>query len=592
MTDVDDPELLARREAVGHALEQARYTVVSLWIVMSAVAWLGFHAGLVWQPGTFLGLGLANGLWRMMAVPRFGDAMKLTAQRVMQVERQVQANMLFSGLSWAFGSLAIYPHLAPAEAMVYVSIVVGNVSAAAFLTSTVGLSYPLLAVPSMLSLLAWELYRGGPNSLLLAALLTVYLVVMLRAGNHLRATTLLSFLRGHEMAQTNRVMQQAMVDAEAAARAKTRFLATMSHELRTPLNGLTAALELVARSELQASQRRLVDIARSSGSGLLAVLDDVLDYAKLDAEQPTIRALPTDLRALVQSAIDLYSASALAKHLVLRSEVDPAVPGWVLVDAQRLRQVLLNLVGNAVKFTDRGEVLLRLRGVAEGLRFEVRDTGIGIAAASQGELFEPFHQVHADSNRSHGGTGLGLAISQRLVQAMGGQIDVQSGLGEGACFGFTLALPPAPAPQDLLPDATGQASALPRLQGTVLLVEDNEVNRLLAVELLQLLQLEVQVAEDGAQALAMLPQCRCDLVLMDCQMPGIDGYQATRQWRRQEQAEGRKRLPVLALTASLMADDMDLARDAGMDGFLGKPYTVEQLAELLQRWLPARAPTG
>jgi len=471
--------------------------------------------------------------------------------------------------------------------MIYMAIVVGNVSAAAFLTSTVALSYPLLAVPSLASMLVWEVYRGNANSTLLAALLALYLAMMLRSSERLRAITLLSFQRGHEMQQTNAVLRQTMIDAEAAARAKTRFLATMSHELRTPLNGLMTALELVGRSELQAPQRRLLDIARSSGAGLLSVLDDVLDYAKLDAEQPSIRRVPTELPALVMSVADLFIASAHAKRLALRRQVGEQVPRWVLADAQRLRQVLLNLVGNAVKFTDQGEVSLSLSVVPEGLRFEVRDTGIGIPAASLAGLFEPFHQVHADNDRSHGGTGLGLAISQRLVQAMGGLIDVRSLPGAGACFGFSLQLEATEAPESALEAASRPAPQLPRLHGRVLLVEDNEVNRMLAVELLQMLHVEVAVAENGLQALDVLVQGACDLVLMDCQMPGIDGYETTRQWRLHEAQSGRPRLPVLAVTANVMSEDVDHARAAGMDDFLGKPYTVEQLAAMLQRWLPA-----
>jgi CheY-like chemotaxis protein len=228
--------------------------------------------------------------------------------------------------------------------------------------------------------------------------------------------------------------------------------------------------------------------------------------------------------------------------------------------------------------------------VPEGLRFEVSDTGIGISAVSLGELFEPFHQVHADNDRSHGGTGLGLAISQRLVQAMGGLIDVRSVPGAGACFGFSLRLQETEVPESALEAALRPALQLPRLHGRVLLVEDNEVNRMLAIELLQMLHVDVAVAENGVQALDLLAQGACDLVLMDCQMPGIDGYETTRQWRLQEAEHGRPRLPVLALTANVMTEDLDRARAAGMDDFLGKPYTVEQLAAMLQRWLPAPQP--
>jgi CheY-like chemotaxis protein len=352
------------------------------------------------------------------------------------------------------------------------------------------------------------------------------------------------------------------------------------------MNGLLGALELLGQAPLAQAQQRLVDIARSSGSGLLAVLNDVLDYAKLDADQVAIRPQPTELRALVASVVALFSAPAHAKRLVLRGQVDDTVPPWVQADTQRLRQVLLNLVGNAVKFTDTGEIALRVGPADGGLRFEVRDTGIGIEPQACKQLFEPFLQVHDGSDRSHGGTGLGLAISQRLVRAMGGDIAVDSTLGAGSCFGFTLALPLAQAPVAEAPVDTTTLGLPPAAARCVLLAEDNDVNRVLAVELLKVLDVDVVVAVDGLQALDRLHQGGIDMVLMDCQMPRLDGYEATRQWRAHEQAAGLPRLPVVALTANVMSEDIERTRQSGMDDLLGKPYTVEQLRAVLRRWLP------
>jgi signal transduction histidine kinase/CheY-like chemotaxis protein len=590
LTDSRDADLQARCEALGFAITQSRSAVPGLWMVMVCVSYMGFDAGLRWQPALFMACGIVSGLWRMRKLPDFDVPDDALLRVVVRAERHVQAAMLFSGVTWCFASTVMYPHFSVLHGFMFQFIVLSNVAAAAFLSSTIQHCFVLLAVPSLAPVFGWILYREHGGTAMLALLIPVYLLVMFRASQRLRAITLLAFRRGHEMAQTNLALRRAMDDAEAGVRAKTRFLATMSHELRTPLAGLLTALELVARDRLDPAQRRLVDVARGAGEGLLGVLNDVLDFAKIDADQMSLHARPTDLRGMTASVLDLFTASAEAKGLCLRSVLDPALPACVLVDAQRLRQVLINLVGNALKFTERGEVLLRLRRTPEGLRFEVQDTGIGIDPAVAAQLFQPFRQVHEDSDRQYGGTGLGLAISQRLVQAMGGTIDVVSQGGEGACFGFTLALPTAPAPAVVpVKEAATEATPPLALSGRVLVVEDNAVNRMLAVELLDTLQLQVQEAEDGVQALQQLPLGGIDLVLMDCQMPGIDGFEATRRWRAREQAEGRRRLPVLAVTASVEPEDLERVRAAGMDDVLGKPYTVTQLAQMLSRWLPSQA---
>jgi CheY-like chemotaxis protein len=266
----------------------------------------------------------------------------------------------------------------------------------------------------------------------------------------------------------------------------------------------------------------------------------------------------------------------------------------VLTDAQRLKQVLLNLVGNAIKFTERGDVMLRLspstvpsRDKRVGITFEIRDTGIGIPAEAQSDLFQPFHQVDGSRSRRRGGTGLGLAISQAIVQAMGGTIEVKSRPGFGSRFRFTLNLERdpemvhAPPGESALGGLDGESS----LMGVVLVVEDNDVNRMIAREVLQSIGLSVVEATDGIEALAQLELNSVDVVLMDCQMPVMDGYQAAREIRSREAKSGSPRIPILALTADAFEEDAMRSRDAGMDGHLAKPYTREQLLELLRNWL-------
>ncbi|WP_088280835.1 ATP-binding protein [Ideonella sp. A 288] len=583
MGDPSDSDIQARREALSFGLSQARLTVATMLLVVGVVSWMGWRAGLAPWSAAFVGMGLLSAVWRFWVIRASGDALQLDPAALRRAERRVEANMLYSGAMWTFANVTIYPGLAGEAAALYVIILVANVSFAAFFMSAVGHGFALMVVPTMGSAFLVCLSIGTFESRLMAGLILVFVVVMVRATNRFRKITLLASRRGHEMRQTNEALRHAMADAEVAAQAKTRFLATMSHELRTPMNGLLGALELLGRASLPPPQRRLLDIARSSGGGLLAVLNDVLDYAKIEADALSLHAAPTSLRAVVDSVVGLFMAPAHAKGLVLRAEMAPEVPAWVMADGQRLRQVLLNIVGNAIKFTEQGEVVVRIDAQAQGLRFEVRDTGIGIAPQAQAELFQPFRQVDERSSRSHGGTGLGLAISQRLVQAMGGHIDVHSAAGQGARFAFTLALPATHDPQ---PVAPAPAAAAPSLSGRVLLVDDNPVNRCLVVELLGVLGVDVVEAEDGAQALVRLRTQPFDLVLMDCQMPVLDGCDATRQWRALEAAQGRARLPVVAVTANVMADDAERARASGMDDLLAKPFTFEQLQATVARWLP------
>ncbi|MES2715326.1 MAG: ATP-binding protein [Pseudomonadota bacterium] len=387
-----------------------------------------------------------------------------------------------------------------------------------------------------------------------------------------------------------RELEVARDEALAASRAKEQFLSSMSHEIRTPMNGMLGALDLMSTTRLDAEQRRYCEVAATSGAALMAVLDGVLDFAKIDAGRLQLVRAPMDVLAIGLSVTTLFAAAAQRKGLVLRLEADPRLAGWRLGDAMRLRQVLLNLVGNAMKFTQRGEVVLALRhGDGDALHFSVRDTGPGIAAAEHARIFLPFVQAEGQSQRGDGGTGLGLAISRQLVQAMGGLLEVHSTPGDGATFLFSLVLARAAEPP---PPAPPAAPALPgQLQGRVLLVEDNPVNRLVCAAMLERLGLAVLDAEQGEQALAVLATPPPDLraVLMDCQMPVLDGYETTRRLRALEQTGHRLRLPVIALTANALSGDVQRCFAAGMDAHLSKPFTLQQLHDALAPWCGAPA---
>ena len=373
-------------------------------------------------------------------------------------------------------------------------------------------------------------------------------------------------------------LEQAMTSMNAAMRAKGEFLAVVSHEIRTPMNGVLGMAQLLQMTMLDEEQRRYVGVIQTSGETLLAIINDILDVSKLEAGKFKLQSRPFEPRTVVREVGDLLKAHAQSKRLYLDVEVAPEVPQWLQGDGIRMTQVLTNLVGNALKFTHHGGVTVSLRMDQSGgvLECSVRDTGIGIPPDKVDTLFQRFSQVDSSISRRYGGTGLGLVICKHLVEAMGGEIDVRSKMHDGSIF--TVRVPAVVAQPAASPEGAS-APETRRRDLRILLVEDNNVNQLLAMTMLNKMGYQGDLAVDGAEALERIKAVDYDVVLMDMQMPRMDGLTAARSIR---QMPLRRQPRIVALTANAMEADREVCLAAGMNDFLAKPFKAAELQEKLE----------
>lgn len=524
--------------------------------------------------------------------------------------------IILTATGWGVSGYLLFPS-DPAKQLFVGFVLAGIASGGVSVMSPVLKLYNLYLLIVILPITIRLAIMGGDYSVV-SAITFGYMVIMLMIGFRINKSILSSLeLRFHneslikfmsqarnesedlneelatEIEQRKKVekeLQKSKEMAETASRAKSDFLANMSHEIRTPMNGVLGTLQLLQQSGLNHSQEEYVSIAYNSGEALLTLLNDILDFSKIEAGKLELESIPFDLKTLIKELTVLLEKKAQERDVELNMEVDAELPLYIKGDSVRIRQILVNLMTNAIKFTEKGKVtvnakVLEHKAQSVRLRLEVVDTGIGIGEEEQRKLFNSFTQADGSTTRKYGGTGLGLTIVRQLVTIMRGRLGVVSEPGQGACFWVEIGFEITEEEVSQKVQKTVSVNDV-ELKGYALLVEDNPVNQIVASKMLEKLGLTYEVVNNGEEAINKLKQPHeFDIVLMDCQMPVMDGYDATEAWREYESETELKRLPVIAMTANAMEGDKEKCLAAGMDDYVAKPVKLQALKEALARWL-------
>jgi len=579
-----------QRSHVARQVEDERVATVYALTTSPVVAGMAFSllvAVILWphRPATlvlgWLALKIGTALWRLADVRRFYRTPP--ADRVMALWRRRSVTLLaLDGTGWGLMGVIFMPEgVYGVQGVILASLVA---IAAVGVFSYISLARACMAFIStvLLPSVLYQAMRGTADGWFAALGLVIYIGVLFLEA-HRGELRVLEMLRlRFENAWIAEERRRALLLAEHSSAAKSRFLATVSHEMRTPLNGIMGMAQVLQRSAVTAEQGMQLEIIHNSSRHLQAVIGDLLDLSRVEFGKLAFDVRPFALAETLREVTDLLQAVAHDKGLSFEVRIAPGIAPWICGDASRIKQVLHNLIGNAIKFTPRGQVTVRAEAQGGALWFRVTDSGEGIAPDVLPRIFDAFEQGPDATLHTRSGTGLGLTISRQIARAMGGDVICDSPPGGGASFVFTLPLAPAEAPAPIAPAVAAPESA--KLAGHVLVVDDNPVNAIVARAMLDRMGLQVDVADDGVQALALMGERRYDLVLMDCQLPLMDGFEATRRWRGGETSD---RLPIVALTANAVLGDRERCLQAGMDDYLAKPFQMGELQQVVERHLKA-----